>query len=59
MIIFYGHPALLDVLSPRLVLSFNDINKVKSFILIDKVNAHKELLEKTNSLDPERSKTPL
>lgn len=59
MIMFYGHPGLLDILSPKLIMNFNDTSKVKAFILIDKINAHKDYLEKTSTLDPEPNKTAL
>lgn len=40
-------------------MNFNDTSKVKAFILIDKINAHKDYLEKTSTLDPEPNKTAL
>lgn len=59
LLLFYGHPGFMNVLTPRLIIDMNEISQTKALVLIDKINAKKNILEKFSSLDPEGEKTPL
>ncbi|KAL4435549.1 hypothetical protein ABPG74_020325 [Tetrahymena malaccensis] len=59
MLLFYGNPGLMNILTPRLLIDMNEICQTKAVVIIDKINAKKTVLEKYSSLDPEGEKTPL
>ena len=59
MLIFYGNPPLLNVLTPKLILDMSEISQTKAFIIFDKINARKSLIEKNSSLESDGIKTPL
>ncbi len=60
LLLYYGHPPLLNVLSPKLLLDMAETaSQLKAFILFDKINARKQLIEKYSSLEPDSIKTPL
>ena len=59
LLLFYGNPGLMNILTPRIIIDMNEISKTKAIVLIDKINAKKNILEKYSSLDPEGEKTPL
>ncbi len=42
--IFYGHPSILDIISPRMFLDMIEINKSKAFFIYDKINVLKTLI---------------
>ncbi|EAR90704.2 hypothetical protein TTHERM_00705200 (macronuclear) [Tetrahymena thermophila SB210] len=59
LLLFYGNPGLMNILTPRLLIDMNEICQTKAVVIIDKINAKKTVLEKYSSLDPEGEKTPL
>lgn len=59
MLLFYGNPGLLNILSPKLFVDMSEISHVKSVILFDKINAKKQVLEKFSSLEQDGEKTPV
>ena len=46
LLLFYGHPGLMNILTPKLFLDMSEISNTKVFIVMDKINANKTLLEK-------------
>ena len=48
---FYGNPGLMNVLTPKLLLDMSEISNTKAFVILDKINAKKTLLEKYYSLE--------
>ncbi|KRX09755.1 hypothetical protein PPERSA_02627 [Pseudocohnilembus persalinus] len=59
MLLFYGNPGLLNILSPKLFVDMSELSRVKSVILLDKINAKKQVLEKFSSLEQDGEKTPV
>lgn len=59
LLLFYGNPGFLNVLTPRLLLDMNEIVKTKAVVIIDKLNAKKSIIDKFSSLEPDGEKTPL
>ena len=44
--IFYSHPSILDIISPKLFTDLLEINETKAFIILDRINAIKTVIEK-------------
>lgn len=59
MLLFYGSPGILNVLTPKLFVDLQEISSTKCVMLFDKINAKKSVLEKYSSLQPDGEKTPL
>ncbi len=60
MLIYYGNPPLMNILTTKIILDMNEICSTKAMIIMDKINARKQVLDKYSSLDPEISeKIPL
>ena len=57
MMLFYAHQGLLDILSPKLFLNLYELNKTRTFVISDNINAIKNQLQKFNALDAESQKT--
>eukprot|EP00828_Plagiopyla_frontata_P008509 TRINITY_DN14247_c0_g1_i3.p1 TRINITY_DN14247_c0_g1~~TRINITY_DN14247_c0_g1_i3.p1 ORF type:complete len:307 (+),score=41.31 TRINITY_DN14247_c0_g1_i3:155-1075(+) len=58
-LLFYGHPSILDILSPKLFTDLLEINETKAFIVLDRINAIKTIIEKQSSLDTNSDKIPV
>ena len=56
---FYGHSSMLDIMSPKLFIDMIEINNTKGFLILDRVNSRKSLIDKANPLDLEGEKTPI
>ena len=57
MLLYYGNPSLLHLLTPKLLITSADICKAKGFVIFDRIAAKREALETFTSLDPEPEKT--
>lgn len=53
MIVFYGHPPLLNILTPKLFLDMSEISNTKAFIIFDKINANKTVIDKYEAINLE------
>jgi hypothetical protein len=38
MILFYSHPSILDIISPAYLTNLIEVNKARTFIIMDKIN---------------------
>lgn len=60
MLLFYGNPGIMNIFTPKLFIDLNEITNTKAFMLFDKINARKSVLEKFSTLDEDNDeKTPL
>ena len=57
--LFCSHPSILDILSPKLFTDLLEINETKAFIVLDRINAIKTIIEKQSSLDTNSDKIPV
>jgi len=51
MVVFYGNPIFLNIISPKILLDWTEINNTKCFVILDKINSNKENLEKFTPID--------
>ncbi|CAD8135763.1 unnamed protein product [Paramecium octaurelia] len=56
-ILWYGSPGVLNILSSKVIIDLSEINTSKFWVIFDKMNAKKSLIEKFTSLDPDGEKT--
>lgn len=60
LLLFYGHPGIMNIFTPKLFIDMNEVSHTKCVMLFDKINARKSVLEKYSSLDMDGGeKTPL
>lgn len=51
MLLFYAHSSILDIMSPKYLCDMIEINDTKGFIILDRINCRKTLIQKSSSLD--------
>ena len=56
-LLYYGSPGILNILSPKVIMDLSEINISRFWVVFDKMNAKKSLIEKYSSLDPDGEKT--
>ena len=56
MLLYFGNPSILNVLTPKIMLDVIEVANVKSYVVMDRINSRKSTIEKFEALEPHPEK---